>query len=54
MLLEHTQIILEASAMYVQTGDFGIGVLGKSWISELQPREVELGLRPFIGLFVCI
>ena len=32
----------------------GIGVLGKSRISKLQPRELELGLRRFTGLFVCI
>ena len=39
------------SQRHVQTGDFGIGVLGKSRISELQPREMILGPRPFTGLF---
>ena len=30
-----------------QSADFGIQVLGKWWISELQPREMDLGLRSF-------
>ena len=46
--------VLRASAMCKQAILELIGVLGKSPISELQPREMDLGPRPFTGLFVCI